>query len=83
MRKIKKKKIKNELNEVSIKKESIIKRIFNFFKRKKETGVFIKGKRLKLTDTSKVKISVKGLSNATLIPIKDEFIKNEEEKDGI
>ena len=83
MRKIKKKKIKNELNEVSIEKESIIKRIFNFFKRKKETGVFIKGKRLKLTDTSKVKISVKGLSNAILIPIKDEFIKNEEEKDGI
>ena len=83
MRKIKKKKIKNELNEVSIEKESIIKRIFNFFKRKKETGVFIKGKRLKLTDTSNVKISVKGLSNATLIPIKDEFIKNEEEKDGI
>ena len=83
MRKIKKKKIKNELNEVSIEKESIIKRIFNFFKRKKETGVFIKGKKLKLTDTSKVKISVKGLSNATLIPIKDEFIKNEEEKDGI
>ena len=73
MRKIKKKKIKNELNEVSIEKESIIKRIFNFFKRKKETGVFIKGKRLKLTDTSKVKISVKGLSNATLIQI---FIKN-------
>lgn len=75
MRKIKKKKIKNELNEVSIEKESIIKRIFNFFKRKKETGVFIKGKRLKLTltDTSKVKISVKGLSNATSIPI---FIKN-------
>lgn len=73
MRKIKKKKRKNELNEVSIEKESIIKRIFNFFKRKKETGVFIKGKRLKLTDTSKVKISVKGLSNATLIPI---FIKN-------
>ena len=73
MIKIKKKKIKNELNEVSIEKESIIKRIFNFFKRKKETGVFIKGKRLKLTDTSKVKISVKGLSNATLIPI---FIKN-------
>lgn len=73
MRKIKKKKIKNELNEVSIEKESIIKRIFNFFKRKKETGVFIKVKRLKLTDTSKVKISVKGLSNATLIPI---FIKN-------
>lgn len=73
MRKIKKKKIKNELNEVSIKKESIIKRIFNFFKTKKENGVFIKGKRLKLTDTSKVKISVKGLSNATLIPI---FIKN-------
>lgn len=83
MRKIKKKKIKNELNEVSIEKESIIKRIFNFFKRKKETGVFIKGKRLKLTDKSKVKISVKGLSNVTLIPIKDEFIKNEEEKDGI
>lgn len=83
MRKIKKKKIKNELNEVSIKKESIIKRIFNFFKRKKETGVFIKGKRLKLTDTSKVEISVKWLSNVTLIPIKDEFIKNEEEKDGI
>lgn len=73
MRKIKKKKIKNELNEVSIEKESIIKRIFNFFKIKKENGVFIKGKRLKLTDTSKVKISVKGLSNATLIPI---FIKN-------
>ena len=73
MRKIKKKKKRNELNEVSIKKESIIKRIFNFFKAKKETGVFIKGKRLKLTDTSKVKISVKGLSNATLIPI---FIKN-------
>ena len=48
-------------------------RIFNFFKTKKENGVFIKGKRLKLTDTSKVKISVKGLSNATLIPI---FIKN-------
>ena len=60
MRKIKKKKIKNELNEVSIEKESIIKRIFNFFK-------------TKLTDTSKVKISVKGLSNATLIPI---LIKN-------
>ena len=73
MRKIKKKKIKNELNEVSIEKESIIKRVFNFFKTKKENGVFIKGKRLKLTDTSKVKISVKGLSNATLIPI---FIKN-------
>lgn len=73
MRKIKKKKIKNELNEVSIEKKSIIKRIFNFFKRKKETGVFIKGKKLKLTDKSKVKISVKGLSNATLIPI---FIKN-------
>ena len=73
MRKIKKKKIKNELNEVSIEKESIIKRIFNFFKTKKENGVFIKGKRLKLTDSSKVKISVKGLSNATLIPI---FIKN-------
>lgn len=73
MRKIKKKKIKNELNEVSIEKESIIKRIFNFFKTKKENGVFIKGKRLKLTDTSKVKISVKGLSNATLIPI---LIKN-------
>ena len=73
MRKIKKKKIKNELNEVSIEKESIIKRIFNFFKTKKENGVFIKGKRLKLTDTSKVKISVKELSNATLIPI---FIKN-------
>ena len=73
MRKIKKKKIKNELNEVSIEKESSIKRIFNFFKTKKENGVFIKGKRLKLTDTSKVKISVKGLSNATLIPI---FIKN-------
>ena len=73
MRKIKKKKIKNELNEVSIEKESIIKKIFNFFKTKKENGVFIKGKRLKLTDTSKVKISVKGLSNATLIPI---FIKN-------
>ena len=71
MRKIKKKKIKNELNEVSIEKESIIKRIFNFFKTKKENGVFIK--RLKLTDTSKVKISVKGLSNATLIPV---FIKN-------
>lgn len=73
MRKIKKKKIKNELNEVSIEKESIIKKIFNFFKTKKENGVFIKEKRLKLTDTSKVKISVKGLSNATLIPI---FIKN-------
>ncbi len=58
---------------MSIEKESIIKRIFNFFKTKKENGVFIKGKRLKLTDTSKVKISVKGLSNATLIPI---FIKN-------
>lgn len=75
MRKIKKKKIKNELNEVSIEKESIIKRIFNFFKTKKENGVFIKGKRLKLTDTSKIKIPTKALSQTTLIPI---FIKNVE-----
>ena len=37
MRKVKKKKKRNELNEVSIKKESLIKRIFNFFKKKKET----------------------------------------------
>lgn len=73
MRKLRKNKKRKELNKMNIEKESIIKRIFNFFKRKKETGVFIKGKRLKLTDTSKVKISVKGLSNATLIPI---FIKN-------
>ena len=77
MRKIKKKKIKNELNEVSIEKESIIKRIFNFFKTKKENRVFIKGKKLKLTDKSKVKIPSKALLNTTLIPIKDEFIKNE------
>ena len=77
MRKIKKKKKRNELNEVSIEKESSIKRIFNFFKKKKETGVFIKGKRLELTDTSKIKIPSKTLLNTTLIPIKDEFIKNE------
>ena len=73
MRKIKKKKKRNELNEVSIEKESIVKRIFKFFKIEKESGVFVKKKNLKFTDTSKVKISVKGLSNATLIPI---FIKN-------
>lgn len=79
MRKIKKKKRKNELNEVSIEKESIIKRIFNFFKTKKENGVFIKGKRLKLTDKSKVKIPLKSLFNTTLIPVKEyDFIKNEE-----
>ena len=79
MRKIKKKKIKNELNKVSIEKGSIIKRIFNFFKRKKETGVFIKGKKLKLTDKSKVKIPLKSLFNTTLIPVKEyDFIKNEE-----
>ena len=36
MRKIKKKKKRNELNEGKIEKESIVKRIFNFFKRKKE-----------------------------------------------
>lgn len=79
MRKINKKKKRNELNEVSIEKESIIKRIFNFFKKKKETGVFIKGKKLKLTDKSKVKIPLKSLFNATLIPVKEyDFIKNEE-----
>ena len=79
MRKLRKNKKRKELNKMNIEKESIIKRIFNFFKRKKETGVFIKGKRLKLTDTSKVKIPLKSLFNATLIPIKEyDFIKNEE-----
>ena len=78
MRKIKKKKKRNELNEVRIEKESIIKKFFNFFKAKKENGVFIKGKRLKLTDTSKIKIPSKALLNTTLIPIKeDELIENE------
>ena len=67
MRKAKKKKKRNELNEVSIEKESIIKKFFKFFKKKKETGAFIKGKKLKLTDKSKVKIPIKTLSNTTLL----------------
>lgn len=75
MRKIKKKKKRNELNEVSIEKESIIKRIFNFFKIKKENGAFIKGKKLKIVDGSKIKIPIKSLSDATLIPIKEQFYK--------
>lgn len=54
MRKIKKKK-KIELNEVSIEKESIVKRIFKFFKIEKESGVFVKGKKLKIVDGSKIK----------------------------
>lgn len=75
MRKIKKKKKRNELNEVSIEKESIVKRIFKFFKIEKESGVFVKGKKLKIVDESKIKIPTKALSEATLIPI---FIKNVE-----
>lgn len=75
MRKIKKKKKRNELNEGKIEKESIIRRFFNFFKRKKETGVFIKEKKLKIIDGSKIKIPTKALSEATLIP---SFIKNVE-----
>lgn len=64
---------------MNIEKESIVKRIFKFFKIKKETGVFIKGKKFKLTDKSKVKIPLKSLFNATLIPVKEyDFIKNEE-----
>lgn len=59
MRKIKKKK-KNELNEVSIEKES---------------GIFIKEKKLKIVDENKIKIPTKALSEGTLIPI---FIKNVE-----
>lgn len=58
MRKIKKIKKGNKLNEVKIEKES---------------GIFIKEKKLKIVDESKIKISTKALSEATLIPI---FIKN-------
>ena len=75
MRKIKKKKKRNELNEGKIEKESIVKRIFDFFKRKKEIGVFIKEKKLKIVDESKIKIPTKTLSQATSLPI---FIKNME-----
>lgn len=75
MRKIKKKKKRNELNEGKIEKESIVKRIFDFFKRKKEIGVFIKEKKLKIVDESKIKILTKTLSQATSLPI---FIKNME-----
>lgn len=64
---------------MNFEKESIVKRFFNFFKIKKENGVFIKGEKLKLTDKSKVKIPLKSLFNATLIPIKEyDFIKNNE-----
>lgn len=58
MRKIKKKKKRNELNEGKIEKES---------------GIFIKEKKLKIVDESKIKIPTKALSEGTLIPI---FIKN-------
>lgn len=58
MRKIKKIKKRNKLNEVKIEKES---------------GIFIKEKKLKIVDESKIKIPTKALSEATLIPI---FIKN-------
>ena len=58
MRKKKKKKKGNKLNEVKIEKES---------------GIFIKEKKLKIVDESKIKIPTKALSEATLIPI---FIKN-------
>ena len=75
MRKIKKKKKRNELNEGKIEKESIVKRIFDFFKRKKEIGVFIKEKKLKIVDESKIKIPTKILFQATSLPI---FIKNME-----
>ena len=79
MRKIKKKKKRNELNEMKIEKESIIRRFFNFFKRKKEIGVFIKGKKLKIVDRSKIKIPSKALSEGTLIPI-NFLLSNKEEK---
>lgn len=58
MRKIKKIKKGNKLNKVKIEKES---------------GIFIKEKKLKIVDESKIKIPTKALSEATLIPI---FIKN-------
>ena len=60
---------------MNIEKESIVKKIFKFFKIEKESGVFVKGKKLKIVDGSKIKIPTKTLSQATLIPI---FIKNVE-----
>lgn len=75
MRKLRKNKKRKELNKMNIEKESIIKRIFNFFKIKKESAVFIKEKKLKIVDGSKIKIPTKALSETTLIPI---FIKNVE-----
>lgn len=51
MRKIKKIKKGNKLNEVKIEKES---------------GIFIKEKKLKIVDESKIKIPTKALSEATL-----------------
>lgn len=73
MRKTRKNKKRKGINKMNIKKESIIKRIFKFFKRKKESGVFVEGKKLKIIDGSKIKIPTKALSQTTLIPI---FIKN-------
>lgn len=75
MRKLRKNKKRKELNKMNIEKENIVKRIFKFFKRKKESGVFVEGKKLKIVDGSKIKIPTKALSQTTLIPI---FIKNVE-----
>lgn len=75
MRKLRKNKKRKELNKMNIEKESIVKKIFKFFKIEKENGVFVKGKKLKIVDGSKIKIPSKTLSQATLIPI---FIKNVE-----
>lgn len=75
MRKLRKNKKRKELNKMNIEKENIVKRIFNFFKIKKESGVFIKEKKLKIVDESKIKIPIKSLSVATLTPIKEWFYK--------
>lgn len=75
MRKPRKNKKRKGLNKMNIEKENIVKRIFKFFKAKKESGVFIKEKKLKIVDGSKIKIPTKALSQTTLIPI---FIKNVE-----
>lgn len=45
MRKPRKNKKRKGLNKMNIEKENIVKRIFKFFKAKKESGVFIKGKK--------------------------------------
>jgi hypothetical protein len=75
MRKPRKNKKRKGLNKMNIEKENIVKRIFKFFKAKKESGVFIKGKKLKIVDGSKIKISIKSLSDTTLTPIKEWFYK--------